>query len=85
MLIHHLICCQGMVVTLWSIEACFSVETTQNSSKFQGNTKVTPTQHTTHLDNAKMHGDTFLHFQNEGTSTEKCSHSTKQSITKDQL
>ena len=32
---------------------------------FQGNAKATPTQPTTHLDNAKMQGDTFLHIQNE--------------------
>ena len=46
---------------------------------------MTPTQPTTHLDNAKMQGDSVLHSQNEGTSAEKCSHSTKWSITKDQL
>ena len=61
------------------------METTQNSSKFQGNTKATSTQPTTHLDHAKMQGDTFLHCQNEGTYVEKCSHSTKWSITKYQL
>ena len=71
--------------TLGVLKPCYSVEMTENSSKFQGNTKVTPTQPTTHLDNAKMQGDTFLHFQNEGTSAEKHSHSTKWSITKDQL
>ena len=75
-----------MVVTPWEYWSLgYSVEMTENSSKFQGNTKVTPTQPTAHLDHAKMQGDSFLHFQNEGTSVEKHSHSTKQSITKDQL
>ena len=53
--------------TLGVLKPCYSVETTENSSKFQGNTKVTPTQPTTHLDHAKMQGDSFLHCQNEGT------------------
>ena len=69
--------------TLGVLKPCYSVEMTEISSKFQGNTKATPTQPTTHLDNAKMHGESFLHFQNEGTSTEKCSHSTKWSLTKE--
>ena len=34
-----------------------------------------PTQPTTHLDHAKMQGDSFLHCQNEGTGEEKCSYS----------
>ena len=71
--------------TLGVLKPCYSVEMTENSSKFQGNTKVTPTQPTTHLDNAKMQGDSFLHFQNEGTSVEKHSHSTKWLLTKEQL
>ena len=61
------------------------METTENSSKFQGNTRVTPTQPTAHLDHAKMQGDSFLHCQNEETVIEKQSHSTKQSIMKEQL
>ena len=71
--------------TLGVLKPCYSVETTENSSKFQGNTKVTPTQPTTHLDIAKMQGDSFLHCQNEGTGMKKCSHSNKWSIKKDQL
>ena len=67
------------------LKPCYSVEMTENSSKFQRNTKATPTQPIAHLDNAKMQGDSFLHCQNEGTVIEKCFHSTKQSITKDQL
>ena len=38
------------------------METTENSSKFHGNTKAMPTQPTAHLDYAKMQGDSFLHF-----------------------
>ena len=71
--------------TLGVLKPCYSVETTQNSSKFQGNTKATPTQPTTHLDNTQMQGDTFLHFQNEGTSVENVLIPPKRSITKDQL
>ena len=50
--------------TLGVLRPCYSVKTTQNSSKLQGNTKVTSTQPKTHLYCAKMQGDTFLHFQN---------------------
>ena len=51
--------------TLEVLRPCYSVETTQNSSKFQGNTKVTSTQPTTHMYCAKMQVDSFLHCQNE--------------------
>ena len=71
--------------TMGILRPCYSVETTDNSSKFQGNTKVIPTQSTTHMDHTKMQGDSFLHCKNEGTGMEKHSHSTKWSITKDQL
>ena len=39
--------------TLGVLKPCYSVETAQNSSKFQGNTQVTPTLPTVHLDHAK--------------------------------
>ena len=71
--------------TLGVIRPCYSVETTQNSSKFQGNMKAAPTQPVTHLDHAKMQGDSFKHCQNEGTVKEECSHSNKWTISKDQL
>ena len=71
--------------TLGVLQPCYSVEATENSSKFQGNTKATPTQPTAHLDNAKMQGDSFLHCQNEGICEEKHSHSNKWPITKEQL
>ena len=45
--------------TLGVLRPCYSVKTIDNSSKFQGNTKVAPTQPTTHLDHAKMQGDSF--------------------------
>ena len=45
--------------TLGVLRPCYSVETTGNSSKFQGNTKATSTQPTTHLDCAKMQGDSI--------------------------
>ena len=53
--------------------------------KFQENTQVTPTQPTAHLDQLQMHGNSSLHLQNEGTCVEKCSHSSKWSLTKEQL
>ena len=71
--------------TLGVLKPCYSVEMTENLSKFQRNTKATPTQPTAHLDHAKLHGKSFLHLQNEGTSVEKCSHSTKWSLTKEQF
>ena len=82
--IHHLIYYLEMDVTLGVLKPCYSVETT-NSSKFQGNTQATPTQPTTHLDQLQMHDNSSLHLQNEGTNVEKCSHSTKWSLTKEQL
>ena len=71
--------------TLGVLKPCYSVEITQNSSKFQRNTQVAPTQPITHLDHIKLHDESFLHLQNEGTSAEKHSHSTKQLLTKEQL
>ena len=53
--------------TLGVLKPCYSVETT-NSSKFQGNTQVTPTQPTTHLDQSQKHDNSSLHLHNEGTS-----------------
>ena len=71
--------------TLGMIKPCYSVETIRDSSKFQGNTKVAPTQLTTHLDQAKVHGNSSLHCQNEGTERDPCFSSKKQTISKDQL
>ena len=70
--------------TLGVLKPCYSVET-RNSSKFQGNTQATPTQPTTHLEPLQMHDNSSLHLKNEGTSVEKYSHSTKWSVTKEQL
>ena len=71
--------------TLGVLKPCYSVKTMQNCSRFQENTQMTPTQPTAHLDHAKMHGNSSLHFQDEGTSVEKYSHSTKWLLTKEQL
>ena len=70
--------------TLGVLKPCYSMETT-NSSKIQVNTQVTPTQPTAHLDQSHLHADSSLHLQNEGTCVEKCSHSSKWSLTKEQL
>ena len=56
--------------TLSVIKPCYSVESTGNSSKFQGNTEVTPTQPTVTSEKAKMHGDSFIYCGNEGTLLE---------------
>ena len=71
--------------TLGVLKPCYAVETAQNSSKFQGNTQAAPTHPTAHLGHAKLHGESFLHLQNDGTSVEECSHSIRWSLTKEQL
>ena len=65
--------------TLGVLKPCYSVEATENSSKLHGNTKVTPTQPTTHLDHAKIQDDSFLHCQNEGIGMDKHFHFTSHS------
>ena len=45
--------------TLGVIKPCYSVESTGNSSKFQGNLEVTPTRPTVTLEKAKLHGDSL--------------------------
>ena len=49
--------------TLGELKPYYSVEMTESSSKFHGNTKAIPLQPTTHLDNTKILGDSFLHFK----------------------
>ena len=70
--------------TLGVLKPCYFVETTI-SSKFQGNTQATPTQPTTHLDHLQMHDNSSLHLHNEGANMKKHSHSSKWSLTKEQL
>ena len=71
--------------TLGVLKPCYSVETSGNSSKFQGKPQVTPKQPTTDLEKPKMHGISSHHLANEGTVEEKLSHSTQQSLYKEQL
>ena len=52
--------------TLGMIRPCYSVESTGNSSKFQGNLEAAPTQLATHLDQSKMQGKSFAHCKNDG-------------------
>ena len=52
--------------TLGVIRPCYPVETTGNSSQFQGNMKAAHTHSATHLDHVKLQGDSFKHCQNEG-------------------
>ena len=71
--------------TLGVLKPCYSVETSRSSSRFQGKPQVKPTQPTTNLDQSKMHGISSHHLVNEGTDEEKLSHSTQQSLYKEQL
>ena len=57
--------------TLGVIKPCYSVESTGNSSKFQRNIEVTPTQYTGTSEKAKLHFDSFIHCGNEGTEMVK--------------
>ena len=59
--------------TLGVLKPCYSVETSGNSSKFQGKPQATPTQPTTNLEKPKMHGISSHHLSDEGTSEEKLS------------
>ena len=71
--------------TLGVLKPCYSVETAENSSRFQEDPQATPTQPTVNSDNAKMHVDLSHHCGNEGSAKEKPSHSNKWSLTKEQL
>ena len=61
------------------------MESTGNSSKFQGNLEATPTQPTVTSEKAKLHGDSFNHCTNEGAEMVKWTDSKKSSIKKDEL
>ena len=63
--------------TLGVIKPCYSVELTGNSSKFQGNLEVAPTQPTTALEKAKLYVGSSVHCGNEGTKTVKQTDSSK--------
>ena len=71
--------------TLAVIKPCYSVESSRNSSMFQAIPEATPTQPTVSLEEAKLHGDSFAHSENEGTVTDKWTYSRKLSIMKDEL
>ena len=71
--------------TLGVLKPCYSVETTDTSSGFQGKCQATQTQPTVNSDNTKMHVDLSHHCGNEGSAKEKPSHSNKLSLTKEQL
>ena len=61
--------------TLGVLKPCYSVETSKSSSA----------QPTTDLEQHQMHGESFLHWSDEGTGEEELSNSTQQSLYKDQL
>ena len=63
--------------TLGVIKPCYSVESTRNSSKFQGNLEATLTQPTVTSEKSKLHGDSFSHCGNEGTEMVKWTDSKK--------
>ena len=60
------------------------MELTGNSSKFQGNPEVAPTQPATTLEKAKLHVGSSVHCGNEGTKTVKWTDSKKPSIKLDE-
>ena len=71
--------------TLGVLKPCYSVETSRSFSRFQGKPQAKPTQPKTDLNQSKMHGNSSCHLGNEGTEEEKLSHSTQQSLYKEQL
>ena len=48
------------------IKPCYSVESTGNSSKFQGNPEAAPTQPTVASEKANLHIGSSVHYGNEG-------------------
>ena len=71
--------------TLSVIKPCYSVESTGNSSKFQGNPEVTPTQPTVTSEKTTLHGGSSIHCGNEGTEMVKWIDSKITSIKKDEI
>ena len=63
--------------TLGAIKPCYSVESTENSSKFQGNPEAGPTQPATTSEKAKLHVGSSVHCVNEGTEMVKWTDSKK--------
>ena len=53
------------------IKPCYSVELTGNSSKFQGNPEVAPTQPATTTKKARLYVGSSVHCRNEGTKMVK--------------
>ena len=70
--------------TLGVIKPCYSVELTGNSSKFEGNPEVAPTQPATTSEKAKLHVGSSVHCGNEGTKMVKWTDSKKPSIKLDE-
>ena len=66
------------------IKPCYSVESTGNSSKFQGNPEAEPTQPATTSEKAKLHGGSSVHCRNEETKMVKWTDSKKNSIKLDE-
>ena len=76
-IIHPILLSRDGCYTLSVIKPCYSVESTGNSSKFQGNPEVTPTQPATTSEKAKLHVGSSVHCGNEGTETVKWTDSKK--------
>ena len=71
--------------TLSVIKPCYSVESTGNSSKFQGNPEAAPTQPATTSEKAKLHVRSSVHCESEGTKTVEWTDSMKPSIKLDEM
>ena len=67
--------------TLGVLKPCYSAEMSTNSNKFQGKHQAIPTQPTSNLEQCKMHGESFLHFADEGTEWDQCHTSNSWSVT----
>ena len=80
---HNLLSRDGCY-TLGVLKSCYSVDTSRNSSRFQGKHQAIPTQPKTDLEQCKMHGDSFLHLSNEGTERDQHQNSMKQTILMEQ-
>ena len=76
---------KGWLLHIGSVKALLFCGNTESSSRFQRKALATPTQPTVNSDNAKMHVDLSDHCENEGSAKEKPSHSSKWSLTKEQL
>ena len=71
--------------TLSVIKPCYSVKSTGNSSKFQGNPEVAPTQSASTSEKATLHVGLSVHCRKEGSKMVKQTDSRKHSAKLDEM